>query len=306
MWLVALFSLIAAFAQTVEPTTGWLPRTLDHDGMRRTYAVYVPESMLDTPPLVIVLHPAGGSSRTMAFLTRFPEFSELSGWLTVYPDGPGGYWDYGAGTPQWKDVPDLRDDPGFIAAMIETVSAEYNVDPTRIYAVGYSNGARMAHRMACELPLAGAAMVAATISDEVTAICSDRKVAVWMQHGTSDAVVPFIGDPDLTLGNLRLSRALSVIETAQFFALRNGCDNPTITRVYETADIIQLTMDIVRYQDCEGGASVEVLVATGGGHGWQHVSDVDTSAVIWGFFERHTLVPLDDETPEPTEAADSE
>ncbi|MBK8137825.1 MAG: hypothetical protein IPK52_18765 [Chloroflexi bacterium] len=290
MWILAVLSLVFAYAQTTEPATGWQARTLEYDGLTRTYSVYVPATADDPAPLVIALHPAGASGRDMALISRFNELADPSGWLVAYPDGPGGYWDYGAGTPEWEDVPDLRDDPGFIAAMIEAIDAEWMVDRERIYAAGYSNGARMAHRLACELPLAGVAMAAATLSDEVTKSCKDGIVAVWMQHGTADSVVPFDGDPDLTIGSLRISRALSVIETAQFYALRNGCDNPTFDTVFEFNEVVRVRLDLVRYQDCAQGSAVEVLVADGGGHGWTHVPTVDTSALIWGFFEQHTLI----------------
>lgn len=290
MWILAALALVFALAQPTEPTTGWQARTLEHDGLTRSYGVFVPETLDDPAPLVIALHPAGTSGREMALITRFVELANLSGWLVAFPDGPGGYWDYGAGTPEWEEVPDVRDDPGFIAAMIEAVDAEWTIDRERLYAAGYSNGARMAHRLACELPLAAAAMVAATLSDEVTKSCKDGNVAVWMQHGTADGVIPFEGDPDLTIGNLRISRGLSVIETAQFYALRNGCDNPTMDTVFEFNEVVRVRLDLVRYQDCAQGSAVEVLVADGGGHGWTHVPTVDTSALIWGFFENHSLI----------------
>jgi polyhydroxybutyrate depolymerase len=230
----------------------------------------------------------------MALLSRFNELADASGVLVAYPDGPGGYWDYGAGTPEWEPIPDVRDDPGFIAAMIEAIAGEWNIDRDRIYAVGYSNGARMAYRLACELPLAGAAMVAATIGDEVTAICTDDIVPVWIQHGTADPVAPFDGDPDVMFGELRIARALSVIETAQFFARRNGCDNPTMETIYEPGALASMTqvtpigLSLVQYQACANGSAVDVIIADGGGHSWEHVPSVDTSALIWEFLGAHS------------------
>lgn len=307
MWFFGILAVLLAFAQTDEPAaSGWQRLTLDHDGLTRDYAVYVPQALLDPVPLVIALHPAGTTGAQMALITRFNELADASGVIVAYPEGPGGYWDYGAGLPAWEAIPDVRDDPGFIAAMIEEIDRAWTLDRSRIYAVGYSNGARMAYRLACELPLAAAAMVAATVGDEVTEACAEDVVPVWIQHGTLDQVIPFEGDPDVMFGDLRIGRSLSVIETAQFFARRNGCDNPTMetlhspTELETLAEVSAILVSRVQYQDCANGTTVDVVVADGGGHTWSHVNAVDTSSLIWEFLGSNARV-ADDEDPDATE-----
>lgn len=309
MWLFGILAVLLAFAQTDEPAsaTGWLRLTLDHDGLTRSYSVYVPQALLDPVPLVIALHPASTTGAQMALITRFNELADASGVIVAYPDGPGGYWDYGAGLPAWDVIPNVRDDPGFIAAMIEEIDGAWTLDRSRIYAVGYSNGARMAYRLACDLPLAAVAVVAATIGDEVAEACSDDVVPLWIQHGTLDMVLPFEGDPDVMFGELRIGRSLSVIETAQFFARRNGCDNPTLetlhspTELESLAEMSAIMVSRVQYQDCANGTTVDVIVADGGGHTWSHVNAVDTSALIWEFLGSNARV-ADVEDDEATEA----
>lgn len=288
--LLVLLMFVVGFARA-DDETGWVSRTLAHDGLTRTYGVYVPETLLADAPLVIALHPAGTSGRAMQQIAGFDAFAEDSGWLVAYPDGPGGYWDYGAGTRQWAAVPDVRDDPDFIAQMIEHIAVDWPVDRDRIYVAGYSNGGRMAFRLACDLPLAGVAVVAATATDDVTAICGEGRVPLWIQHGTADGVIPFDGKADLMLGSQRISAALGVIDTAKFFAVRNGCGDPVFTPVAETPLVV---MEGVIYQDCVDDAAVEIIVAQGGGHTWAHVPDVDTAGLIWQFFEQHRHIPPED------------
>jgi len=43
------------------------------------------------------------------------------------------------------------DDVGFIKAVIERVSARYNVHPDSVYVTGIYNGGMMAHRIGCGL-----------------------------------------------------------------------------------------------------------------------------------------------------------
>ncbi len=42
------------------------------------------------------------------------------------------------------------DDLGFISALLDTLMADYPVDPRRIYATGMSNGGKMTHRLGIE------------------------------------------------------------------------------------------------------------------------------------------------------------
>jgi polyhydroxybutyrate depolymerase len=84
---------------------------------------------------------------------------------------------------------------GILKALTTKAKAQYNVDPKRIFFLGHSNGAFMAHRMACEASDSVAAVVA--ISGDVwldPAVCQPTApVAVLQVHGDADAVVPYEG-----------------------------------------------------------------------------------------------------------------
>lgn len=295
--MVALIvSLLFALLQVPSASTGWLEVSMIHDGITRRAPVFAPPVLADPAPLVVALHPAGTSPEQMALITGFAQLASQSGWLVVFPEGLNGYWDYGAGTPEWDVLDDVRDDPGYLTALIESIAGDYPVDRSRIYAVGFSNGARMAYRLACDLPLAGAAMVAASISDEVTAICGADVVSIFMLHGTEDTITPFNGK-DLYVNDLRISRALSIPETAQFFGRRNDCDNPERELVF-TSNVARVEINRVRYVDCADGSAVDVYVVVGGGHVWSPAPGFETSVLIWEFLAAHARpVPEADAGP---------
>src|SRR5262245_45022291 len=75
-----------------------------HEDLERTFRLYLPENYDDSEalPLIVALHPAGGNGDIMARITGFDEFAERDGAIVVYPEGPFGYWDYGAGLPGWE------------------------------------------------------------------------------------------------------------------------------------------------------------------------------------------------------------
>ena len=131
-------------------------------GQQREYHLYVPRSYnraLPTP-LVISMHGAGGWPVQQMELSGWNRLAEREGFIVVYPAGVGGggprvwHMDRGAG---------LTADIRFISELIDTLRASYNIDSTRVYANGLSNGGGMAFVLSCTLSdrIAAVGMVAA-------------------------------------------------------------------------------------------------------------------------------------------------
>jgi len=91
-------TLLLAFLMVYPAWAGESSETLTHDGLERTYRLYVPGSYDgSTPvPLVIALHPSGGDGAIMAGITGFDNLAEGESFIVAYPEGPYQYWDYGA------------------------------------------------------------------------------------------------------------------------------------------------------------------------------------------------------------------
>ncbi len=287
--IVILLLLMLPTLTTAQPNA-LEAGTLVYGGLERTYWLYVPPGADgETPlPLVIALHPAGADGRLMAQITGFNTLAERDSVMMVYPDGPGGYWDYGADLPQWAGQPDIRDDPGFIAALLDTLEAEYAIDPQRIYAVGYSNGARMAFRLGCEAGsrVRAIAVVAATLTDEVSAACAPAKrTSVIYMHGTADGVTPWAGKPlRMVAGGPVIANALSALDTVDFWVAQNGCD----PRRYDTnlgpqPDVAPVVLREL-YRACEGGTVVDFYRVNDGGHEWFTYPHLNATQAIWEFF----------------------
>jgi polyhydroxybutyrate depolymerase len=134
-----------------------MPATLDRPEGTRRYLVAAPPGA--TPggrALVVVLHGAGASADQVLGLA-FPP-SPLSLWLeiaareqlvVIAPDaGKGGWSDCFASDARMA----RKDDVGFVGALIEHATVNYNVDPERVYLIGVSRGGWMAYAVAIELP----------------------------------------------------------------------------------------------------------------------------------------------------------
>ncbi len=270
--------------------------TLEHDGLARTYRVYVPDNLpTETVPLVIVMHGAGGDGAGMERMTRFDDLAEAYGFIVVYPDGLNTIWNDGrAGDSR---VPTSLDDVGFLSAIIDALAARLPVDTSRVYAAGYSMGGMMAFRLGCDLQdkIAAVASVASTFPGYLLTNCeSAAPIPVLIIQGTRDEVIPWDG---VQQGSVLIY--LSTAQSAVYWSLTNGCEETP--ELLEGVDVAPEDSTIVRhiyFKNCQNAADVEVFAIIGGGHTWPGTPlpvrggtvsyDLYASAAIWNFFERHS------------------
>ena len=157
---------------------------------KRTYILHVPPtySTATTVPLMIALHGRTYTASRFRELSQLDQVADSKNFIIAYPDGEGTMWNAGnccstIGT----------DDVTLISGMIDSITSKYNIDKTRVWVLGWSNGAMMAYRAACE------------ISEKVTAIavgagtfaansCKPTKaVSVIQIHGTADQTLSIDG-----------------------------------------------------------------------------------------------------------------
>lgn len=266
-------------------------------GEQREYILYVPvtyNGSADTP-LVISLHGAGGWGAAQRETSRWNEVADRYGFIVVYPSGVSG------DRPRvWRITGDddgLARDVQFVSDLIDTLSAQYRIDPARIYATGLSNGGGMAFALSCMLGdrIAAFGLVAAAqvLPQEW---CPDARPAPLIAfHGTGDRLVPFRGGPFPRFMNPHDVVFPAFRRWTATWARRNACaPEPTVTTA---------AADVTRYEyvGCaEGGATVTYVIE-GGGHTWPGGGPlpewlvgstsygVDASTEMWNFFLHHSL-----------------
>jgi len=282
-----------------DPLPDLQPLTITHDETEYENLVYIPGSYVDHAedpyPMLVVFHGAGSSARRMSIMTGFDAMAERDGAFIAYADSPVGYWDYGAGLAAWEPVRDQVDHPAAVMALIASMQATYRISD--IYLVGFSNGARMAWRMACELGerTAGVSGVAGTLSTEVRDDCPDTLQApVFYMQGTDDGVIPWEGKP-LSLAGQIISEAMAVPAMMEWWAAHNGCTGePTPMTLPDANPDDNETLTQFDYDACNGNARVRLVRVNGGGHNWtgglpnlvpnDWHPGADASSLIWEFF----------------------
>jgi polyhydroxybutyrate depolymerase len=134
--------LVTAATAACHPATkvpsGASGRTFSFGGASRTYVVYAPKVKLSKPALVLVLHGLNGDGASIDLRTKrtFDTLADRDGFVVAYPDALEGQWNTGHPGETANS-----DDVGFLSALIDTLSAEFDVDPKRVYVTGLSKGA---------------------------------------------------------------------------------------------------------------------------------------------------------------------
>jgi len=294
---IVLALLAFGFFYSVFYFPNWTSATTDtiiSSGEKREYLLYVSKSYDRTKPtpLVISLHTSMSWPSSSMAISQWNLVADENGFMVVYPEGTG------FGPKSWEmtgsETPSRMPDVIFISELIDKLEASYNIDKTRIYANGMSNGGGMAFVLSCTLSdrIAAVGMVSAGL-DPGWSWCTDhRPVPVIAFHGTADPICPYYG------GRTRFGDDIfpSVPSFMANWARRNRCEpNPIESAV--AADVTRL-----QYTDCADDASVVLYTVKGEGHQWPggkpivakwlvgpYSRSIDATRQMWAFFREHAL-----------------
>jgi polyhydroxybutyrate depolymerase len=260
----------------------------------REYLLYVPKSYdaAKPVPLVISLHGAALWPRMQKVTSGWNDIADEEGFIVVYPAGlpiVAGHW-----LRIWRlwsgltGSDDTAQEIRFISGLIDALSVRYNIDPTRIYADGYSNGGGMANLLACRLPDRFAAIGAVAATRLSWDQCGGFKPTPLLAiHGTADRGVPYEGGTG-TGGNQWDSIAVWIGGWVQ----RNNCVP------FPVESVVAADVQRAEYSDCASGADVVLYTVEGGGHAWPgrpspevlvgHVSNgIHATRELWAFYRKH-------------------
>jgi polyhydroxybutyrate depolymerase len=228
-------------------------------------------------PLVLVFHGVTAMPAEIRQQTRFDELAEDAGFIAAFPAGVGDSWNAGicCGLARLQNVDDVQ----YVRDLLAVLEREYCVDPTRVFAAGFSNGGFFTHRLGCELSDRIAAIGVG--SGQVGVPCAPgRAVPVIAAHGTNDPIVPFGGNPALQFP--------STMTTMSGWAARNGCSVGAL-RLSEDAGVRAET-----WPGCRDGAEVTLYTVQGGAHDWfgggtlwTQPTPLNNTLVFWDFFTKH-------------------
>ncbi len=193
----AMAHVAAAFCRNnvLTPGVGDQARTVQFGGQTRSYRLHVPLSYTGKfpVPLVIDMHGWTSSAAAQALISGFRQKSDEVGFLVAWPQGLNNSWNAMDCCP--PSLSSGVDDVGFIRALVGEIANLGNVDPSRVYVTGLSNGGSMSHRLACDAAdvFAAAAPVSYPLDATPTRCDPVRPMTVVHFHGLNDMQVPYDG-----------------------------------------------------------------------------------------------------------------
>jgi polyhydroxybutyrate depolymerase len=262
-----------------QDLTGFTEHRLSSAGAERAYLLYLPEDIEGPVPLVFSLHGSGGVPQNQVDTSHLDALADRYGFAVIFPAGE---YTNTVSVRSWNaNVDDGVNDVQFVRDMIADVAGMVNIDRSRVYASGFSGGARMSSRLACELSdvLAAAAPVAGLqYPDDCTL---QRPISIISIHALDD------GSNQYTVStNSRPYWRMGVETALDKWRQANGCSLSN--------DDDRLSQNVTSYtwSDCNGSAEIQFYLRKTGGHTWPDTTansnhDIDATELIWEFFSEH-------------------
>ncbi|KZS42424.1 hypothetical protein AWE51_02990 [Aquimarina aggregata] len=282
LWLLifTFVTTVAIHAQQVINTT------LQHDGKTRQYRLYIPASYDASKPAPLILNFHGFTNNINVQYNQsdFRQLAEDNQFIFVTPQGLG----FLAGWAINNNFGGNEDDLGFSNALIDKIESEFNINPKRIYATGFSNGGFFSYRLACELSPRIAAV--ASVAGSMTRRWIDRNQC-QPQHPT--AVLQITGTRDNTISINGNGTNEPIQDVMEYWSANNNGD--------ATPEVIQLGGGSTRsiWDNGDNGVTAEFIRVQGKGHSWNG-GNVNTSEEIWKFFSRFDIDGEIGTNPNPT------
>ncbi|MCY3007235.1 MAG: alpha/beta hydrolase-fold protein [Planctomycetota bacterium] len=287
---------------------------LFYDGQAREFSVYLPpacnsDEQAAALPVVFAFHGVMMNGETMAKMTLLHELGNRCNFIVVYPDGDGHgilrTWNSGGRSGRLERI--AEDDVGFVRCVVAQLQKQYRIDPKRIHATGFSNGAMLCYRLAVEAPevFASIAPIAGTLAVPVRGAL--RFVPTLHIHGTEDKVVAWDGPNRKTPKNLDF---MSVPQTLDAWknlltASNNESESPKLVCRAEKwpdrkADGTRIEVQRYAIDPDSDVPDLQFVRVIGGGHTWpggenrewvvgKTSEEFNANEMMWDFFQNHPL-----------------
>jgi polyhydroxybutyrate depolymerase len=300
---------------------GWHDGTMQQAKVTRYFRYYVPNNMPNNAPVVILFHGGSQSMRKIfgpnaGGTQAWQPLAESEKILLVVPNGTNPRTGDARGNNQnWNDcrkpvvgtrTNTTADDVGFTRQLIAWASANYQIDRTRVYATGASNGGEMSYRLGIELSDKVAAIAAFIANIPVDGECKPaiQPVPIMIANGTADTWMPWAGGDVIWHGG----KVLSARQTLEYWLNINRSDRRSAQNLrlpdIDRSDNSSITSTF--YPTTATGADVLFYRVEGGGHTMPSIQykvprfiqrrlvgqqnhDLEGARAAWSFLSRQRL-----------------
>jgi poly(3-hydroxybutyrate) depolymerase/peptidoglycan/LPS O-acetylase OafA/YrhL len=242
------------------------------DGQDRTWTRLAPVGGLPaSAPVIVVLSGINATPAVEIARDHLTSYVQSGQAELVYPAGYRKSWN--AGGCCGKAAAAGIDDTGFIEALAAAVDPGHK-HPLDL--VGYSNGGRLAYRIACTDPQLFGQIAVVKAMPQPGCVVS-RPVTILQIDSTDDTAVPY--QP----GDKGKESPPATVQVARLEST-DGCPATGTVQVHGS-------LRLTTWSDCADGTRLGFAVYGSGGHGFPQASGATPSAatVIWAFFTDSAL-----------------
>lgn len=277
-----------------SPTLKRVERHVVVDGDQREYVAYLPKAGSSVPlPVIFGFHAGFGTAESFENSSRLHLTARATEYITIYPQGYRRSWNAGAccGQAFKSQVNDIK----FVQTILADIATLRTLDRRRIFATGFSTGAQMSYRVACDLSqdFAAVAPVGAPLNPGPAGCHPTRPVPILHIHGLRDTVAPFAGG----VGAIAEAGTLpSIDKSISFWVEFNGCKKTDLENLIAGAKCVE-------HAGCRANAAVVLCTIDKLGHNWPgntysallertmgpSVPDIDATDAVIDFFFRHPM-----------------
>ena len=305
--MLAMGSLLAGAAHAADcPTTTESPVpcashpgdyqiSVQWDGQTRNVLIHVPQSYTGNAavPLLLDLHGFTSSAAEERSVSGQLAQSDKRGFIAVWPDGINNAWnayplggasDLLSNTEQALGQKPV-DDVGFLRHLIAQMKIQANIDASRVFMTGISNGAYMTQRMACESADLLRAVVAVSGALDSPTCKPSKPITQYEIAATGDQTVPYYGWQYSVLGQAgQFRNVVSAFEALQQWKGIDGCTDDFSKTVLANDASGKLAANAVEFKSCQAGVKVGLVTIIGGQHVLYDTTKVPAIASKYGSY----------------------
>lgn len=197
------------------------------DGVEREYVIAVGSKAGPGSPLLLIFHGFGAYGASLVDLIEERQWPEA---IRVAPRGLPRTFERTGDLPQlgWQiRAGELEDrDLGFFDALVAELSKSSCVDPSRVYAMGFSNGGLFTNLLACRR--SRALVAGAPIAGAGPFEACEAPVPMLVHHGVEDEVLEFEAGAGTFLRWQATNSCDEVAPPQQGCVQAEDCDAPTV------------------------------------------------------------------------------
>lgn len=317
--LLLLFCFALPSMSDTKTETGWHESSVKHDGVTRYFRYYVPSTITQHPDTLLLFH-GGTQSMTKIFSKRaggtqeWKNLADKNGFLLIVPNGINVKTRNARGNKQnWNDcrigsgtdnASSTADDVGFVSDLLTWSKSHFDINESRVYATGASNGGLMTLRLVTELSnkITAAAVFIANQPIKTDCAQAEQAVPLFIMSATDDPLMLWNGGKIREKGPVLMSAK----ETLNYWLKVNRSDK-AYAYSSQLPDLSKKDKSVVIktiYPKSKNGEDLWHYEVRGGGHTMPSIkykvplmarmiigsqnNDLEASHEAWNFLKRYT------------------